>query len=488
MAFTIGALGERVSAVFRRTAPDPFVIAIGLSAITAILALAFGRYPDTAASFSGRVVHLLDAWRGDEGVWKLLAFGMQMCLILVTGHALATTRPVRAAIDRLASLPRSTAQAAALVSGVACLTAMLNWGLCLVVGAFLAREVGRSMASRGLAAHYPLIAAAGYTGMMVWHGGLSGSAPLSMTTRTDAAKVLPSDVIARLDAEARAAGLDGFAGFPLADTLFSPMNLAITIGLLVIVPIVMASLAPSEGAAAAPLRIDPPTPGPAAPASATSDASAGVDDESTGMAGVLDRSRLLSWLLALALLAALVRYAQVSGIGNIGLNVVNGGMIALGLVLHGSPRRYMAAIEDAARGCAGIIIQFPLYAGIMALMVSSQLVNRIAEGMTAWASPDTIPLFTFASASVVNLFIPSGGGQWAVQGPIALRTAFDAGIEPGRMIMAVAYGDQLTNMLQPFWALPLLAITGAKAREIVGYTAIMMIVSGAWIALGLWLF
>jgi short-chain fatty acids transporter len=486
MAFTVGALGERVSAVFRRTAPDPFVIAIGLSALTAILALVFGRYPDTTASIGARVVHLLDAWRGDEGVWKLLAFGMQMCLILVTGHALATTRAVRAAIDRLAALPRSTAQAAALVSGVACLTAMLNWGLCLVVGAFLAREVGRSMAARGRIAHYPLIAASGYTGMMVWHGGLSGSAPLSMTTRADAAKVLPPDVIGRLDAEAHEAGLDGFAGFPLADTLFSPMNLAITIGLLVLVPIVMASLAPREGAAAAPPPIAPLDP--ATSASTTSNAPAEIDDESTGMASVLDRSWVLSWLLAFALLAALVRYAQVSGIGNIGLNVVNGGMIALGLLLHGSPRRYMAAIEDAARGCAGIIIQFPLYAGIMALMVSSQLVNRIAEGMTAWASPDTIPLFTFASASVVNLFIPSGGGQWAVQGPIALRTAFDAGIDPGRMIMAVAYGDQLTNMLQPFWALPLLAITGVKAREIVGYTAIVMVTAGAWIAVGLWLF
>jgi short-chain fatty acids transporter len=142
-------------------------------------------------------------------------------------------------------------------------------------------------------------------------------------------------------------------------------------------------------------------------------------------------------------------------------------------------------VEDAARGCAGIILQFPLYAGIMGLMRSSGLTAMMAEAIASTTSPAVLPVQTFVSAGVVNLFVPSGGGQWAVQGPIAMQAAADVGVAPAKMVMAVAYGDQLTNMLQPFWALPLLAITGVKARDIVGYTAILMVAAGVWI--GVWL-
>lgn len=163
-------------------------------------------------------------------------------------------------------------------------------------------------------------------------------------------------------------------------------------------------------------------------------------------------------------------------------------MLMLGLLLHGTPRRYVRAVEQAASGCAGIILQFPLYAGIMGLMAGSGLTAQMASAIADTSSPTTLPLFTFVSAGVVNLFVPSGGGQWAVQGPIAMHAAADAGVNPAKMVMAVAYGDQLTNMLQPFWALPLLAITGVKARDIVGYTAIVMVVAAAWMAAGLLLF
>jgi len=163
-------------------------------------------------------------------------------------------------------------------------------------------------------------------------------------------------------------------------------------------------------------------------------------------------------------------------------------MLALGLILHGSPRAYMDAVTEAARGCAGIIIQFPLYAGIMAMMVVSGLVGAVAERFVSVGNETTIPVLSYLSAGVVNLFVPSGGGQWGIQGQIALETGLAAGIEPGKMIMAVAYGDQLTNMLQPFWALPLLGITGCKARDIVGYTAVVMVFAGVWMAIGLLVF
>jgi short-chain fatty acids transporter len=155
------------------------------------------------------------------GLWKLLEVSMQMCLILVTGHALAVTKPVKALIDAVARIPRTTGTAAAMVSTLACAFALINWGLGLIVGALLAREVGKSMQQRGITAHYPLICAAGYMGLMVWHGGLSGSAPLSMTTADGAAKVLPRDVAAQLP-----------DGIPLNETLFSPLNLFVTLACL----------------------------------------------------------------------------------------------------------------------------------------------------------------------------------------------------------------------------------------------------------------
>ena len=163
-------------------------------------------------------------------------------------------------------------------------------------------------------------------------------------------------------------------------------------------------------------------------------------------------------------------------------------MLMVGLLLHWTPMSYARAVERAAGGCAGIILQFPLYAGIMELMRSSGLTRMMANALTEGADERTQPLLTFLSSAVVNLFIPSGGGQWAVQGPIAMSAAVESGVDPGKMVMAVAYGDQLTNMLQPFWALPLLAITGVRARDIVGYTAMIMVVAGAWMLLGLVLF
>ena len=455
----VSGLGLRLSRVFERTAPDPFVLAILLTLVTAALALTLGDFGDAP-----RAVALLDTWRGPEGLWKFLAFGMQMCLVLVTGHALAASGPVRLLVDRLASLPRSGAAAAAMIALVACIAGLVNWGLGLIVGALLAREVGRALSARGAAAHGPLLAAAGYSGMLVWHGGFSGSAPLAMTTADGASKVLPEQALAN------------FAdGVPLSATILSPLNLIATGGLVVLVPLVYFALSPRNPDDCRPLAV-------------TKTGGEKADDlPSSSIPERLNRSRIIAGLLAATMAAAAVRSAAAGGFVRIGLNEINAAMLAAGLVLHGSPRSYVAAAEDGARGCAGIILQFPLYAGIMGMLAESGLLARFADLMSG-AGATALPLATAASAAAVNLFVPSGGGQWGIQGPIALEAGLAAGVEPGRMIMAVAYGDQLTNMLQPFWALPLLAITGCKAREIVGFTAVAMAVAAVWLGLCLIVF
>jgi short-chain fatty acids transporter len=397
---------------------------------------------------------------------------MQMCLILVTGHALASTKPMRKAIESLAGTPKSAGSAAVLVCVAACVTGLINWGLGLIVGALMAREVGRSMQRRGLPAHYPLLAAAGYMGLLVFHGGLSGSAPLSATTVAGARKVLPEAAVALIG-----------EGIPLDRTLFSPLNLFVTGGMMVILPALFWLLTPRH-----PRDMQPIPQGqsiqPVDPMIVSDDGAA----RGVSIPDRLDRSAIVVGLLALLLLAGFTRYVYASGFLNIQINEVNALMFAAGLLLHGSPKAYMNAVEDGARDCGAIIVQFPIYAGIMALMKVSGMIEMLTDAFMRLGDARTLPAMSFISATLVGLFVPSGGAQWGLQGPVALQASANAGIDPGAMLMSVAYGDELANMLQPFWALPLLAITGAKAREIVGYTAIAMLVAGAWMALGLLLF
>lgn len=456
------ALGLKISKRVERIVPDPFVIAIGLTILTAIIALLCGDFGD-----KNNAVALLDSWRdGQSGLWKLLAFSMQMCLVLVTGYALATTNVVKSVIDFLADMPQNSATAAALVGVVACTTGLLNWGLGLIVGALLAREVGFSMQRRNIPCHYPLIAAAGYMGLLVWHGGLSGSAPLSMTTLDNAAKVVPTQF------------LEQYEPILLSSSIGSTMNLFVSGGLLIGIPALLFLLAPRNKKDIRPIGEFGVDPGEAEKPT--------IDPDS--LPDRLNHSAIIAWLLGIPLLLALGRYMAVSGVDRIGLNEITLFMLGAGLLLHGSPVGYMNAIGNGAKGCAGIIIQFPLYAGIMAIMVASGLMGTVTELFVTMGSQESIPLLTMLSAGVVNLFVPSGGGQWAIQAPIAIESGLQSGVSQGTMVMAVAYGDQLTNMLQPFWALPLLAITGVRARDIVGYTAIMMVAAGIWMGIGLLVF
>lgn len=459
----LSRLGLLISRLFHRIVPDPFIIAILLTFLTAALALSLG-FRGSDASLPARASTLADAW--GAGIWDLLKFGMQMCLILVTGHALASSRPIRRLLASLASIPRSGAQAAALVALVACLAGVINWGLGLIVGAILARDAGRSAHARGIPVHYPLLAAAGYLGLLVFHGGLSASAPLAMSTPANARAVLRPEHLEILRGQA----------IPLDQTLGSTLNLVVTGGLILGLPILFALLAPRR------TQDCLPPAGPAHPDIAAEPAPA---DRPGPIPDWLERTPWLVWGLAAILALAVARFILNQGPARIGLDQVNAAMFALGLLCHGSARSYLVALEEAATGCAGIIIQFPIYAGIMAMMSVSGLTLLLSQGMTAGATKSTMPALTFFAATLVGLFVPSGGAQWSIQGPVALRSGLDMGVDPGAMVMAVAYGDQLANMLQPFWALPLLAITGVRARDIVGYTAIAMAAAGLWTTLGL---
>ena len=450
-------LGDRLSRWSRRYVPDPFVLAIFLTLVTFVAALVYVDFD---------VERVLYAWidgpGGGKGFWNLLAFGMQMCLILVTGHALASSPPVRRVLDALARSARSPARAVVVVALGAMILALLNWGLGLVGGALLAREVGRRARRRGVAVHYPLLVAAGYSGLMVWHGGLSGSAPLKVTLAKDLKEVLGESLANRVHP------------IPLGETIGSMSNLLGNALLLVLIPLVLVKMLPRREVDRIPAPdVHEREPGAAAVA---------VD---ATPAGRLERSRVLGFAFAAIGIATGVLLLRRQGLGSLDPNLLNFVFLFAGLALHGSPIAYVRAVAEAASGCAGIILQFPFYAGIMGMLQGTGLLAA-AAGAMARVGAGALPIVSFYSAGLVNLFVPSGGGQWAVQGPILLEAAAQSGVHPGRMVMALAYGDQWTNMLQPFWALPLLGITGVKARDIIGYTAVLMLVGQMGFVLALY--
>ncbi len=450
----LGAILERF---FRAVTPEPFVLAIVLTLVTGLFAVAF---------MGAGLVDVIDAWGGRA--WSLLSFGMQMCLVLVTGHALAQAPAVEPVLDWLADRPQNGASAAALVALVAVAVSFLNWGLCLIVGALFARQMGRRLEARQVSVHYPLLAAAGYTGMMTWHGGFSGSAPLKVTTQAALTELLGEKVAS------------GLAPVPVFDTILSPMNLVVSGGLLVLVPLLVFLLSPRDNADCSPAShfLGPRTETPPEPA----------DPNKSKVVRFLEDSRFMNIVLVVFVGGAAVQYFLQQGIGRLNPNVVNLCLLSLGLLLHPGPRAYARAIANAVSGTSGIILQFPLYAGIMGIMAATGLAAAVAQMAASAGSGATYSVFTFFSAGLLNLFVPSGGGQWAVQGPIAAEAAQQLGLPLSHAVMAVAYGDQWSNMLQPFWALPLLGITAVKARDIVGYTATIMMFSAFWFVFGLVVF
>lgn len=460
---------DALARVLRTWIPDPFVIAIGLTGVALLVALVTGVLLGDLAPQS-----LVEAWVGGwvplgappgakpmGGLWSLLAFAMQMCLILVTGYAAASTRPMRRAIAALARIPSGTRSAAVLIVLVACALALLNWGLGLVVGALLAREMGMALEERGVAVHYPVLAASGYVGLAVWHGGFSGSAPLKVTSRANLDEVLGSVLSDRVPV------------MTLFDTVLSPRNLIVT-GLAVgVLAVGVMLLVPRD-----PARfVRPPARG--------EDRDA-APEPAPGIAGWLENGPAVSLALAALAVAWIVPWAWGGGLSSLNPDSMNLLMLAAGLVLAGSPAAYMRLAARGARACAGIIVQFPLYGGILGLLAAAGVVELVADVLPA--SPGGLSLTTFLSAGAVNLFVPSGGGQWTIQGPMVMQAAAEHGVDPGRVVLALAWGDQWTNLFQPFWALPLLGITGARAGDLLGSTFILGLGVGVVYAVGAWAF
>ena len=435
MSFT-----QKYAEWFRRILPSPFSIAILLTLFTLILTLFI--------SDKSPAILLFD-WQ--EGLWSssLLAFAFQMMLMLVLGHTLALSSFFDKLISWLVKPITTTAKAAAIVTFATIIIAFINWGLGLIFGAILARKLGESFTRKQLPLNYPLIGAAGYVGLMVWHGGLSGSA-LTKVAESGHLQVISKN-----------------ASLPEAiyygDTVFSSMNISAFLLLLVLIPLTFYYLG---------TRVRSQIPEIKTAFINT------LENKKLEGAERIDQSQIFSKTIGILLVpfaAFLALSYEGPSLGFITPNYINFSLLALCLLLHSSFTSFLSAVEDAITGSSGILIQFPLYFGILALMQSGGLIELVSNWFIEVSNTTTLPLFTFFSAGLVNIFVPSGGGQWAIQGPIILEAATKLGVPLPKMILALAYGDQLTNMLQPFWALPLLSITGLKAKDILPYTLVLFL-------------
>ena len=434
----------------QRWLPEPFIFAILLTFVAVAVAMPVCRQTP---------LEVIEHWGG--GVWNLLAFAMQMALVLVCGSALAAAPTVKRGIAALARIPKSPAGAIALVTVVSALACWLNWGFGLIVGVVFAKEIARQMAG----VDYRLLIASAYSGFVVWHAGLSGSIPLTMATPGEALAKATNGVLTE--------------PVPVGETILNPYNLVMVLLVIVAITVANTLMHPKKDA----VTVDPQL------LSDDSGYSENSEKSDYTPAQRMENSPVLSWAIALLIVVYLVVKLVFRG-ATLDLGIVIMIFLSLGLMLHGTPLAYVRAFGKAATGASGIILQFPFYAGIMGIITGVGesgicMGTVIANGFIDISNSVTYPLFTFLCAAVLNMFVPSGGGHWAIQAPIMFTAGADLGVDAGLTGTAIAWGDAWTNLIQPFWALPALAIAKLSARDIMGYCLVDLLITGLIICGGL---
>ncbi|WP_136686675.1 TIGR00366 family protein [Halorhabdus amylolytica] len=446
--------GEWFSEWSLRYIPDPYTIAIVLTFLTFMGAIAAGTGPQAT----------MEGWT--DGVWTLLPFMATLSVMLMAGDAIAKSPALTRVLERIAAIPSSRFTAVWFTSFVAMATALVSWAIGLIVGAIMAKRVAYEMREKGIAVHYPLLAAAGYTSLMIFHSGLSSSAALMMTDIS----LIP----ASWPAEFRQV-------IPLAETISSPVNLLTAGLLLAIIPLVMAAMHPKDEIRELPREIRTEiteTLDSELPSDPQPEDSAMPAPSKPTVADRLNNSAILGLAIAVFPLYFLIDawILMPGGIANLTLNSINALFVLGAVVLWKRPINIVNQMKDSVKNISGIIFMFPFYAGIAGLLTNTGLAREFTNFFASVATPETWPAIGVLVSALVNVFIPSGGGQWVAQGPILIETSQSFGLDPSAAVIMEILGDPLSNMIQPFWAIPLLAIADLRARDIIGYTAVAMVV------------
>lgn len=421
--------------LMRRYLPDPFVFAIGLTLLSMVMAMLVEGQDASA---------IITNW--GKGFWNLLSFTTQMAVILAMGYVLATAplvdRFLNSIVARVAT-PRGAIIVATLVGGIG---SYLNWGFGLVIGGIIARK----LAVKVKGVHYPLIIASAYSGFTMYGLGLSASIPVLIST--------PGHPMEKL-----------MGVIALKDTIFSAPMLLTSLAVIVTLPLLNAMLHPRDAKDVVEIKEEPE-----AKEAAGGAHSMGIENT---LAARMNNSRLLSLLIGLCGMAYAVLYF-VQG-GTLDLNLINFLILFIGVLLLGTPANYVAKLNEGIKTISGIILQYPFYAGIMAVMAGSGLVDTISRVFVDIATPQTLPFWGLVSSFVINFFAPSGGGHWVIQGPFMIDAAKAIGSSVAQTSMSVMLGNAWNDLVQPFWILPALALSKLKLKDVMGYTVIMMFWVGA---------
>ena len=427
--------------LFEQVMPDPFALSIGLTVLVVVLAMVFAPH--------GSVPVVLDSWY--TGAFKILAFALQMVLILATGFAVADAKIVRSGLRRLAANVKSPAQAILLLFPVVAVAAWLNWGLGLVVAAFLSREIARQTR-----VDFAWLVAGSYSAWSVCNSGLSSSIALSQASPGNALNLVE-----------KATG----HVIPLSQTILAPFVLVPTIMVVIVMAAIFIRIHPKPGdeqTFSEPLATGAVDPHHRAPGATTSLA-ARTERSFVGVAVVL--------ILGIGYLA--LTWHEKGFSLDIDTTILI--FLLVGLALQGSPIAYANAIREAAKQTGSMLLQYPFYGGIMGIMTGTGLAAVIAKLFVAVATAATLPVWSFASSLIITLLVPSAGGHWAVQGPFVLPAALALHASVPHTAMAVAMAENVSNMLQPFWAVPVVAMAGIRLQRVMAYTLITFLYRWSYI-------
>lgn len=441
-------MGNSLTVIMQKVMPDAYICCLILTIIAMISVIIFTPHS------SSEVVLM---W--GDGFWKILTFSTQSSLALITGSILSNAPLFKKGLGKIASLPNNHTQVILLTSFSSLCLWYIHWGVGAVATGIIAVEITQQSKKKGIKIHYPLVVAAAYTGTVIWHNGFSGASQLLVATEGHFL-------------------VDKIGIIPVSETIFSPGNLLISSMLFIIVPLITVMMIPKDGDTI----IEPPT---FKNKDITSTRNK-VDSNSPFLNFIFD-TPVIPIMFSIIPIFYLI-YSLLFCQKGFDLNIFIILMLVFGLLLHGTLRSYIQCLQSAVKTAIPIMLQFQFYGGIMGILSSSGLAVSIANFLVRSGNTTTFPLLVFLNAGLVNLFVPSGGGQWIVQGPVIIDAAQRLGMSIPQNLTAFASGDALTNLLQPFWALPLLAIAGLKVRDIMGYCGVVLIFSSLVICIGLLIF
>lgn len=425
----------------QKLVPDPFLFVAILTGIVILLDSIFIH----GASFNG----LVTTWF--NGVWGggIFTFALEMILILVTGYTLAETPIIKKGLAWLAEKPKTQVQAAILIFLVGAIASILNWGLGLVIGTLLAKQVARRLKN----INFGFLVAAAYMGFITWASGFSSSIALINTAKDPVVNIIYKYTHQTV---------------PLSKTIFEAYNWLPILLILIVIPILLKFISPAETT-----EIDPET-------------LKDPEQEAPVIHKTIATRLENAWIVnVLFFLIGLYEFIVVLH-GTINLSSVIMLFTVVGMLLHGTPIRFIRAFNNAAKASGPLILQYPLYGGLMAIMTYTpdkqvhSIATMLALALIHGSNQYTLPFMNFIGSMIITLFIPSGGGHWTVQGPIAIEAAKHFSQSPaylGKVSMSVALGEQVANMVQPFWILPILAIAKIGIREVMGY-CVMALIAG----------